>query len=138
MLSSLFGSSSEVVQIRSDDVSKIMENIGHGPLKRSTCVLESQRHDVIRKGTPKGSNRSFILICWVDLNLIVVREPIHKGQCLVVDTMIDNLVDERCWKVVFGTSMVKITKVCADVNSAIFIFNGGRGWIPMKCTQWGK
>jgi hypothetical protein len=79
MLSSLFGSSSEVIQIRKDDVRKIMENIGHGPLKRSTCILESKRHDTIRKGTPRGSKSGFILICWMDLDLIVAREPIHKG-----------------------------------------------------------
>jgi hypothetical protein len=42
MLSTLFGSSSEVIQISKDDERKIMENIGHGPLKCSTCILESK------------------------------------------------------------------------------------------------
>jgi hypothetical protein len=41
----------------------------------------------------------------------------------MVDTIIDNLVDERGWEVVFGTSMVEITKVCADTNSALFFVN---------------
>jgi hypothetical protein len=124
MLSSLFGSSSEVIQISKDDASKIMENIGHGPLKHSTCVLESKRHDTISKGTPRGSKSGFILICWMYLDLIVAGEPIHKGQCLMADTIIDNLVDERGWKVVFGTSMVEIVKVSADMNSALFLVNG--------------
>jgi hypothetical protein len=39
-------------------------------------------------------------------------------------TVIDNLVDERGWEVVFGTSMVEIVKVGADVNSALFFVNG--------------
>jgi hypothetical protein len=60
----------------------------------------------------------------MDLDLIVAGEPIHEGQCLVVGTVIDNLVDERGWKVVFGTSMVEIVKVGADVNSALFFVNG--------------
>jgi hypothetical protein len=120
MLSSLFGSSNEVVQISEDNVSKIMENIGHGPLKRSTYVLESKRHDTISEGTLRGSKSGFVLICWMDLNLIVAKEPIHKGQCLVANTIIDDLVDERGWEVVFGTSMVEITKVCVDANSAMF------------------
>jgi hypothetical protein len=38
-------------------------------------------------------------------------------------TVIDNLVDERCWEVVFGTSMIEIMKVSADVNSALFFVN---------------
>ena len=60
----------------------------------------------------------------MDLDLIVVKEPIQKGQCLMVDTIIDDLVDERGWKVVFGTSMVEIAKVCANMNNALFFVNG--------------
>jgi hypothetical protein len=60
----------------------------------------------------------------VDLNLIVAGEPIHKGKCLVVGTIIDYLVDERGWEVVFGTSMVEVMKVCADMNSSMFFVNG--------------
>jgi hypothetical protein len=42
----------------------------------------------------------------------------------MVGTIIDDLVDERGWEVVFGTSMVEIVKVCADVNSSLFFVNG--------------
>jgi hypothetical protein len=83
-----------------------MENIGHVPLKRITGVLESKRHDMISKGTPRGSKSSFILIGWMYLDLIVAGEPIHKGQCIMDDTVINNLVNEGGWKFVFGTSMV--------------------------------
>jgi hypothetical protein len=123
MLSSLFGSRSEFFQISEDDVSNIMENIGHGLLKRRTYVLESKRHDAIRKGTPRGSKSSSILINWIDLDLIVVGEPIHKGKFFMVDTVIDNLVDEGECKVVFGTSMVEITNVCANAKSSLFFVN---------------
>jgi len=64
-----------------------------------------------------------MLICWMDLDFIIAEEPIHEGQYLVTDTVIDNLVDERGWKVVFGTSMVEIMKVGADTNNAIFFVN---------------
>jgi hypothetical protein len=50
-------------------------------------------------------------------------EPIHEGQFLVANTIINNLVDERGWKVVFWTSMVEIVKVCADANSALVFVN---------------
>jgi hypothetical protein len=125
MLSSPLGSSSEVIQISKDDARKIMENIGHGPLERITYVLESKRHDAISKGTPRGSKSGFILIFWMDLDLIVAREPIHEGQCFLAGTVINNLVDERGWEVVFGKIMVEIMKFCADVNSALFFCEWG-------------
>jgi hypothetical protein len=35
-------------------------------------------------------------------------------------TIIDYLVNERGWEVVFGTSLVEITKFCTDANSCLF------------------
>jgi hypothetical protein len=104
----------------------IMENISHGSLERRTCILESKRHDTVGKSTPWGGKCSFILICWMDLDFIVARETIHEGQSLMACTVIDNLVDERCGEVVFGTSMVEIMKFSADANSALFFVNGDR------------
>jgi hypothetical protein len=123
MLSSFLGSSDEVIQVSENDAIKIMENIIHGPLKHHAYDFDSKRHDMIRKSNPWGSKSSFILICWMDLDLIVAGEPIHEGQCLMDRIVIDNLVDERGWKVVFGTSMVEIAKVGADANSALFFVN---------------
>ena len=58
--------------------------------------------------------------------MIVAGEPIHEGKCLVVGTIIDYLVNERGWEVIFGTSMVEIVKVCANTNSALFFVNRDR------------
>jgi hypothetical protein len=124
MLGLLFGLSSEFIQISENDASKIMKNVGHGLLERSTDIFEPKGHDAIRKGSPRGCKRIFVLICLVDLNLIVAGEPIHKGQCLMANTIIDYLVDEEGWEVVFGTSMVEVAKVCADTNSSLFFVNG--------------
>jgi hypothetical protein len=120
MLSVFLGSSSEVVQVSDDDASEIMENISHGPLEHCTSVLESKRHDTICTSTPWGSKCSFILIRWMDLDLVVSRETIHEGQSLVACTVIDDLVNERGREVVFGTSVIEIVKVSADANSALF------------------
>jgi hypothetical protein len=40
--------------------------------------------------------------------------------------VIDNLIDERRWKVVFETCMIEIAKVCTNVDSALFFVNGYR------------
>jgi hypothetical protein len=39
------------------------------------------------------------------------------------DTVIDNLVDERGREVVFGTSLVEIVEVSADMNGSLFFVN---------------
>jgi hypothetical protein len=62
----------------------------------------------------------------VDLDLIVAREPIHEGQGFMACTFIDNLVNERCWKVVFGKRMIEIAKFGVDANSSLFFVNGER------------
>jgi hypothetical protein len=102
MLNVFLRSSSEVIQVGEDGVREIMKNVSHSPLEFRTCVLESKRHDTIGKSTTRGSECGFVLVCWMNLNLIIAREPVHEGQGLVVGTIIDNLVDEGRWEVVLG------------------------------------
>jgi hypothetical protein len=40
--------------------------------------------------------------------------------------VVDNLIDERCWKVVFGTCVIEIVKVGANADSALFFVDGYR------------
>ena len=40
--------------------------------------------------------------------------------------VVDNLIDERCWKVVFGIGVIEIVKVCAYTDGALFFVNGDR------------
>ena len=58
--------------------------------------------------------------------MIIAREFIHKGESLVDGTVVDNLINERRWKVVFGTCVIEITKVSANADSALFFVDGYR------------
>ena len=40
--------------------------------------------------------------------------------------VVDNLIDERCWEVVFWTCVIEITKVGANANGALFFVDGYR------------
>ena len=62
----------------------------------------------------------------MDLNLVIARESVHKGKSLMAGAVINNLIDEGRWKVIFGTCVVEIVKVCADADSALFLVNGYR------------
>jgi hypothetical protein len=44
----------------------------------------------------------------------------------MVGTVVHDLIDERHWKVVFGTCVTEIAKVCANVDSSLFFVDGYR------------
>jgi hypothetical protein len=75
------------------------------------------------KSTPRGSKCGFILIGGVNLNLIITRESVHKGESLVTGAVVNDLIDERHWKVFLGTCMIEIVKFCANADSALFFVN---------------
>jgi hypothetical protein len=41
-------------------------------------------------------------------------------------TIINYLVDEGCWKVVFGIGVIEVAEVCTDTDSALFFVNRDR------------
>jgi hypothetical protein len=101
MLSAFLGLSCEVIQACENDMRQRMKHVDHGPLKSGADILEAKWHDTICKGAPRGSECSFVLIGWMNLDLVVARETVHEGKSLTTHAIIDNLVDEGCWKIVF-------------------------------------
>ena len=39
------------------------------------------------------------------------------------DACIDNLIDEGCWEVVFGTRPIEITEFCANMDGTLFFIH---------------
>jgi hypothetical protein len=126
VLGALLGLSGEVVQVREDDCSQIMKDVCHGPLESCTGIFEAEGHDTIRKRTPWGNECGFVLIGWVDLNLVIARESVHEGESLVAGTIIDDLIDEGHWEVVFRTCVVEIEKIGANADRSLFFVDGYR------------
>ena len=69
------------------------------------------------------------------LNLVIARESVHEGESLVAGTIIDDLIDERRWEVVFGTCIVEIAKFGAEVNRALFFVNRYRVRNPRRISD---
>jgi hypothetical protein len=113
-----------------------MKDVCHGPLESCASIFETEGHDTICKRTPRGNECGFVLIDWVNLNLVIARESIHEGKSLVVGTIIDDLIDEGCWEVVFGTCIFEIVKVGADANRPLFFVDGYRVGNP-RCISDG-
>jgi hypothetical protein len=112
-----------------------MKDVCHGLLESCASIFEAEGHDTICKRTPRGDECGFLLIGWVNLNLVIARESIHEGESLVAGTIIDDLIDEGCWKVFLGTSIVDIAKVGADANRALFFVDGYRVGNPRRISD---
>ena len=101
-----------------------MKDVCHRALEGCAGVFETEGHDTVCKRTPGGYECGFVLIGWVNLNLVIARESVHERKSLVAGAIVDNLIDERRWEVVFGTCIVEIAKVSANANGACFLSTG--------------
>jgi hypothetical protein len=126
VLGTLLGLSGEVVQVGEDDCSQIMKDVCHSPLESCTGIFEAEGYDTICKRTPRGNECGFVLISWVDLNLVIARKSVHKGKSLMVGAVINNLINEQRWEVVLGTCIVEIVKIGANANRSLFFVDGYR------------
>jgi hypothetical protein len=112
-----------------------MKDVCHSPLESGAGVFEAEGHDTICKRTPRGNECGFVLIGWVNLDLVIARESVHKGESLVAGAIVDNLIDERRWEIVFGTCIVEIAKVGANANGALFFVDGYRVGNPRSVSD---
>ena len=66
------------------------------------------------------------MIFFQDLNLVLPEKVVHEGKYLMSTAHIDDLIDEGCWEVVFGTCPIEIMEVCANVDGTLFFIHGNR------------
>ena len=83
-----------------------MEDQGHSPLKSGSGVFKAERHLPICKGTPRTNKGSFMLVLGSDLYLIVSVKAVHKGKYLASHTLIQNLINKWCGKIILRTSTI--------------------------------
>ena len=67
------------------------------------------------------------MILFLDLNLVIFGKVVHEGKDLMSGACIDDLVDERYWEFVFGTWLIQITEVYANVDGTLFFLFTGKG-----------
>ena len=60
---------------------------------------------------------------FLDLDLVISKKSIHEGKGLMSGTGIDNLINEGCWEVVFGTCPIEIAEVCANTDGTLFFYS---------------
>ena len=64
------------------------------------------------------------MILFPDLNLVVIEKAVHEGKDFMFGAHINDLMDEGCWEVVFGTCLIQAAKVCTNADGTLFFIHG--------------
>ena len=48
------------------------------------------------------------MVFFPDLDLVIAGKTVHEGNCFMSDACIDDLIDEWCGEVVFGTCRIEV------------------------------
>ena len=98
----------------------------HGTLEGGSNDLQNRGHYLICECAPRGCECSLVMILFLDLNLVISRKVIHEGKDLMSGAYIDNLIDEGCWEVFFGTRCIYIMEVYANADGTLFFIHRNR------------
>jgi len=112
----------KIIKEGNDDMNQNMKYIRHIMLKSSANILEPKGNTcIIGKVTPQCGKVCFILVPEIDVNLIISREVIQKGEEFMTHTYNDDLVNEWCGVIIFGVGCIEILKINLDVYSPCFL-----------------
>ena len=102
---------------------EVMKRKRHGPLECGCSVLETKRHFAIGEGTPRTNECRFVLVLRFDLDLVIARETIHERKGFTTSALINDLVDEWGWIIIFRTCLIQITEIGTDMDRALFFID---------------
>ena len=100
-----------------------METIWHGALEGGSSIFQVKGHDLISECAPWGCECSLVMILFLDLNLVVSGKSVHEGKDLMSGAHIDDLINEGCWEVIFGTCLIEIMEFCTNTDGTLFFIH---------------
>ena len=115
--------SSKIIQKDFNNRFEIMEDQGHSSLKSGFGVFKAEGHLPICKGTPRTNKGSLMLVLRFDLYLIVSGKSIHKGKYLASRTLIQNLINKWCGKIILRTGTIQVMEISAYTDSSLLLIN---------------
>ena len=105
---------------------EVTEVVCHGVLESGSSVFQAKGHDSVCEGAPWGCECHLVMVFFPDLDLVISRKTVHEGKCFMSGECIDDLIDEGCGEVIFGTCPVEVAEVCANENGTLFFIHGNR------------
>ena len=64
-----------------------------------------------------------MLVLGFDLDLIVSGKAIHKGKYLTSHTLIQNLSNKWCGKIIFRTGTIQLMEISAYADRSLLLIN---------------
>ena len=107
-------------------MNKVAKAVCHGALEGGSSIFEAKGHDPVCKCAPWGCEFHLVVVFFPDLELVRSGKIVHEGKGFMTGTCINDLIDERCGEVVFGTCPIEVTKVCANANGTLFFIHENR------------
>ena len=101
----------------------LLEHPVHQPLISSSCIFEPKRHHTITIGSLPHDKRGLLLVIWVNADLIIAREGIHKTEEFMAGCGIYDEVNPRQRETVFWAGSVDVGEVDADLPLAVCFFD---------------
>jgi hypothetical protein len=102
---------------------EVMKRKRHGPLKGCPIISKTKRHLSIHECTPWTNKCHFVMVFRFDLYFIISQKTIHERKGLATCTFINDLVDERCGEIIFGTGLAQIMEVGTYMNHDLFFID---------------
>ena len=91
-------------------MNEVAEAVCHGMLEGGSRIFQSKGHDLISECAPWGFEYHLVTVFFLDLDLVVSEKIVHERKGFMSGALIDDLVDERCGEVVFGTCTIEVEK----------------------------
>ena len=115
--------SSKVIQKEFNNRFEIMEDEGHSPLKSGSDIFKVKRNLSICKGSPRKNKGSLMLVLRFNLYVIVSEKSVHKIKYLASCTLIQNLINKWCGKIILRTCMIQVMKISAYTDRSLFLIH---------------
>ena len=64
-----------------------------------------------------------MLVLGFDLDLIVSEKAVHKGKYLTSHTLIQNLINKWCGKIILRIGTIQVTEISAYTDRSLFLIN---------------
>ena len=64
-----------------------------------------------------------MLVLGFDLYLIISRKAIHKGKYLASYTLIQNMINKWCGKIILRIGMIQVMEISAYVDRSLLLIN---------------
>ena len=94
--------------------------------KVDPAFFQAKGHDSISECAPWGCECCLITVFFLNLDLVISRKTVHEGKGLMSGARINDLIDEGCGEVVFGTCPIEVAKVYASTNGTLFLLTRTR------------